>query len=459
MNTSDDSRRPPSRSGGYARPFRPQRREAPATPRYLRAHQAAPAGSEGWNKPWVQLRTFSFHPCLYPAMLNAASPDAKPGDLVNVYDKEGRMFGAGLYNPEARVPLRVLCHGPGPYAEDHLDGLLLRAVDLRLAWFKNSPDTNAYRVISSDGDALSGLTVDRYAEVLSVEVHSLGMFQRLSRWLPMLHQRLGTQRAVIQVDDRIARIEGIDPRAAAVLTASSSGEAGRELSGGKHPVGPAANATRRVQVREHGVRYEVDFTKGHKTGFFCDQRENRLKLARLAAPGRLLDLCCYTGGFAITAATLGVATDVTGVDLDEDAIAQARRNGNLNQQNRIHWIHADAFSYARQMQKNGERWQTVILDPPRLIGGGEEDDRDGWRKYEDLNGLGMLLVEPGGLLVTCSCSGPVSLEDFELVVIRTAHRLNKRLQFLDRTGPGPDHPVMSNCLESRYLKVLWARVW
>jgi 23S rRNA (cytosine1962-C5)-methyltransferase len=383
----------------------------------------------------VQLRTFSFHPCLYPAMLNAASPDAKPGSFVQVYDKEGRPFGAGLYNPTARVPLRMLCHGPGPFTEEHLTGLLERAINLRLAWFRQSKDTDTYRVVSSDGDGLSGLTVDRYADVLSVEVHSLGMHQRLERWLPLLHARLGTKRAVVHVEDRAARLEGIQRGSS------------------------AAPAPKTVHVREHGIRFEVDFTKGHKTGFFCDQRENRLQLTRLMSPGRVLDLCCYTGGFAVTAAVLGGASDVTGVDLDENAVAQARRNGNLNQQNRINWVHADAFSWARQMQQNGERWQTVVVDPPRLIGGGEEDDREGWRKYEDLNGLAFTLVEPGGLLVTCSCSGPVTLEDFEQLLIRTAHRQSRRLQFLDRTGAGPDHPVMSHCLESRYLKVLWARVW
>ncbi len=402
-------------------------------------------------RPWVQLRTFSFHPCLYPAMLNAASPDARPGDWVQVYDKEGRPFGAGFYNPTARVPLRVLVHGAEPVGEDHLVRTLERAVGLRQAWFQGLSDTNAWRVVNSDGDLLSGLIVDRYAETLSVEVHSLGVFRRLDRWLALLHERLGTRRSVVHVEDRIARIEGIERGAAS----GERGAGGDDRGAGR---GGGGEGVRRVQIREHGVRFEVDLSQGHKTGFFCDQRENRRRLARWVTGGRLLDLCCYTGGFAITAAALGSPAEVTGVDLDEEAIAQARRNGNLNQLNRIQWVHADAFSWARQMQKNGEQWQTVVLDPPRLIGAGE-DEREGWRKYEDLNGLAMTLVEPGGLLVTCSCSGPVSLEDFEQVVIRTAHRLSRRLQFLDRTGAGPDHPVMSNCLESRYLKVLWARVY
>ena len=382
----------------------------------------------------MQLRTYNFSPTLYPAMLNATSPDAKPGDWVTVYDKDGRRFGAGLYNPKARVPLRVLYHGQEAVGEEYFEKALRRAVELRTQWMKLDAVTDAYRVINSDGDSLSGLTVDRYADVLSVEVHSLGVYQRLPAWLEFLHQSLGTRRQIVHVDERIARLEGISV---------------------KRPTEPPPS---RARIREYGVRFEVDFAEGHKTGFFCDQRENRRRLGQLVKDRRVLDLCCYTGGFAVTAAALGGAAEVTGVDLDETAIAQARANGNLNQQNRIHWIHADAFAYARQMQKNSERWGVVVADPPKLIMSREEQT-EGWRKYEDLNSLSIALVEPGGLFVTCSCSGLVSLEEFELMVIRSAHRMDRRLQFFDRTGAGPDHPILSNCPESRYLKVLWARVF
>jgi len=140
------------------------------------------------------------------------------------------------------------------------------------------------------------------------------------------------------------------------------------------------------------------------------------------------------------------------------AIAQARRNANLNQV-RLSLVHADAFAYARQMLQNKESWDLVVLDPPKFIF--TRDAHGNWegrQKYEDLNQLSIGLVRPGGIFVTCSCSGLLSLEDFEQHVIKAAHRLNRRLQFLDRTGPGPDHPVLSNCLDGRYLKVLWARV-
>lgn len=395
--------------------------------------KAPPPGREAWRTPWVQLKTFSFHPCLYPAMIGAVSPEARAGDLVTIYDREGRPFGAGLYNPRARVPLRVFHHGEEPVGEELFVHLLDRAIELRLGPLNLPAVTEAFRVVHSDGDGFSGLVVDKFADVLSIEVHSLGVAQRLPAWLPHLHARLGTRRAVVEVADKVARLEGIAPRA------------------------PAADAVRTVKIREHGVRYEIDFREGHKTGFFCDQRENRRRLAAWTKGRRVLDVCCYTGGFALAAKVRGGAAEVTGVDLDETAIAQARRNANLNQV-RIDWVHCDAFSYLRQMQKNGARWDVVVVDPPKLILS-RDDAGEGAKKYEDLNRLAIPLVERGGLLVTCSCSGLMSAEDFERLAIRAAHRLGRRLQFLDRTGAAEDHPVMSNCPESRYLKVLWARVW
>jgi 23S rRNA (cytosine1962-C5)-methyltransferase len=217
---------------------------------------------------------------------------------------------------------------------------------------------------------------------------------------------------------------------------------------------------RTVKCREHGVRFEVNFEEGHKTGFFCDQRENRLKLSTLVSGKRVLDLCCYTGGFALAAKVLGGAAEVTAVDLDEKAIAQAQRNANLNQVKGIDWVHTDAFSYVRTMiRTEAPKWEVVVLDPPKLVHSREEIEENGRQKYEDLNRLALELVEPGGLFLTCSCSGLVTPMEFEQIVTKAAHRAKRRLQFLDATGPGPDHPVMSNCPEGRYLKALWARVW
>jgi 23S rRNA (cytosine1962-C5)-methyltransferase len=390
-----------------------------------------------WEKPWAQLKYFSFQPAIFPRLLGQVSSDARPGDLVNVYDKNGERTGIGLFNPRAKIPLRVVAHGDLPRDEIYFENAIRQAVALRREVFKLDEVSDAYRLLNSDGDGMSGLTIDRYGDTLLCEIYSLGMAQRLPKWLPLLHELAGTKFARVHVDHDLGSLEGIKP--------STFNETN-------------AAAPNRVKIREHGIRYEVDFAEGHKTGFFCDQRENRLAFARFTKDARVLDLCCYTAGFSLNAKVTGGAADVTAVDLDEVAIAQAKRNANLNQA-RIKFVHADAFAYARQMQQNGEKWDVVMLDPPKFIFTRDvAGNWEGRQKYEDLNILSISLVKPGGIFVTCSCSGLLSLEDFEAHVIKAAHRLDRRLQFLDRTGPGADHPVFSNCLESRYLKVLWARV-
>jgi len=396
-----------------------------------------PIDRSAWLRPWAQLKYFSFQPAIFPRLLGQVSPDARPGDLVNVYDKAGQRAGIGLYNPRAKIPLRVVAHGDVPCDEAYFETAIRRAVELRRTIFKFDEVSDAYRLINSDGDGLSGLTIDRYGDTLLCEVYSLGIAQRLPGWLPLLHELAGTKFARVQVDHDLGSLEGIK--------VSLFNETN-------------AAAPSKVKIREHGIRYEVDFAEGHKTGFFCDQRENRKAFARFTAGARVLDLCCYTAGFSLNAKVAGGAVDVTAVDLDEAAIAQAKRNANLNQA-RIKFVHADAFAYARQMQTNGEKWDVVMLDPPKFIFTRDEHGNwEGRQKYEDLNLLAISLVKPGGIFVTCSCSGLLALEDFEAHVIKAAHRQNRRLQFFDRTGPGADHPVYSNCLESRYLKVLWARV-
>jgi 23S rRNA (cytosine1962-C5)-methyltransferase len=412
----------------------------PPPPRYPRRESPAPppAGSESWLRPWAQMKYFSFHPAVYPNMLRAVSPDAGAGDLVNVYDKEGQLFGSGFFNPNAKVPLRVLQHGEDVLTEEALDTRVDAALDLRLKTLRLNETTDAWRVISSDGDGLSGLTVDRYADVLSIEVTTLGVWRRLSRWLPKLHAALGTKQHLIEVDPDIARIEGM--RYSEVPEAD-------------------APAPRGVRIRENGVRYQVGFEDGHKTGFFCDQRDNRLKFGHLARGRRVLDLCSYTGGFALSARIHGGCEDVTAVDLDEKAIAQAKKNADLNQV-RIDWVHADTFTWGRQMQQNGALWDAVVLDPPKLVFSRDpEEGQLGRNKYYDMNAVALGLLKRGGLFVTCSCSGLLDVAEFEEIVMRAAHRNKRRLQIIDRTGAGADHPVMSNCPESRYLKVLWCIAW
>ncbi len=400
--------------------------------------ETAPEGSEHWVRPWVQLKYFTYNPAVFPRMLGAVSDDAVAGGLINVYDKNGELFGGGFWNPRSRTPLRMLCHGQEVLGESGLEDALRRAVAWRREDCGLDATTTAYRIVHGDSDGLGGLVVDRYGDVLSLEVTTLGVWRRLGTWLPLLHRLCGTSRHVITVDEAIARMEGIDVSQA-----------------------PPSEPVHRVRIVENGINFEVDFAQGHKTGFFCDQRDNRLRLSRLVRGKSLLDLCCYSGGFSLYAKVLGGAAEVTAVDLDEKAIAMAKRNANINASHgplHIDFVHADAFVYARQMVRNGKLFDVVLLDPPKFVLGRDVEKEEGLKKYNDLNMLGMQCVRRGGLFVTCSCSGLLSPAEFEHTVIKAAQRLGRRLQILEMSGPGWDHPFLSTYPEGRYLKVIWARV-
>jgi 23S rRNA (cytosine1962-C5)-methyltransferase len=385
--------------------------------------------------PTVAVGAAGHHPFIYRKMVVGPVGGSRPldGDLVRIVDRDHLPLGFGLWNSRSQIALRLLAPGTEPPSLAFWNAKIDRAIDLRRNLFGLDAVTNAYRVLHAEGDGLSGLIVDRFDDVLSAEVFSLGMYQRIGPILNLIETRLGTRHIRVQVDERIALAEDFS---------------GRPVVSPKLPP--------RVTVHEHGVRYRIAFDGSHKTGFFCDQRDNRRQLAQLCADRTVLDLCCYTGAFGIAALAGGKAREVTSVDLDEWAIAQARDNANLNQV-RPSLVHADAFGYMRQMASNGRSYGVVVLDPPKLIPG-RLDISAGKRKYFDLNVLAMGLVEPGGILLTCSCSGLLSPEEFLILLRAAARKAGRSAQVLAVTGASPDHPVGLDALEGAYLKAVWIRM-
>jgi 23S rRNA (cytosine1962-C5)-methyltransferase len=394
--------------------------------------------------PWVLLRSASGHPFVFKRMVRRVDPAARSGDVVHVYDKRGELFGRGLYHSNSNITIRMLTRGDVAVDDAFWQSVLGQAVELRKV-LRLAEVTDAYRLVHAEGDGLSGLIVERYADCLAFEAFSLGMFQRAELIANHLKALLGPPtcmerpdksfddwRVIVRADERVRRIEQFD-------------------------VPPPDLAGSTVTIREHGVRYRVDIAAGHKTGFFCDQRDNRLRFARMCAGSDVLDLCCYSGGFGIAASMLGGAREVTAVDLDEDALVIAKKNADLNNQ-RIRFAHADAFIYLRQLIENARKFDAVVCDPPKFATSREEYD-DALRKYHDLNALAMQVVKPGGLLLTCSCSGLVTPDRFIDTVYAAARRAGRMLQRIDITGAGGDHPVMANCPESEYLKAIWLRVF
>jgi 23S rRNA (cytosine1962-C5)-methyltransferase len=435
---------------GRPRPkaFRPDVASSPhgaaaLLPRRLAADPAAPL-------PRVRVKSLSLNPTVYRKRIEEVERTARPGDLVAVHDADERLLGYGLYNPKSEIAVRMIRFDSELPDDAFWNELLRRAVSLRREVLRLDEATDAYRVIHAESDGFPGLVADKLGDVLSLEVFTLGMYQRAQEIAARLETLLGTRHTLIRAAPYVLSQEGFEG-----------------------PGFSSAEAPTRTTVQEFGTRFRVHFATGHKTGFFCDQRENRRQLASLCGGKSVLDLCCYTGGFAVQAKKLGDAAEVTGVDLDESAIAMAKENANLNQV-RVRFVHADAFAYMRDMLTNGKQFDVVVLDPPKLIRSREELD-EGTRKHFALNRLAMQLVAPGGLLLTCTCAGLLSGQAFQDLVA-TASRQSGRLlepateerpekrgarsaQILFKTGASADHPIATQCPETEYLQAIWLRLF
>ena len=375
------------------------------------------------------------HPNPHPFVrrgIVAKAPKLPSGSLVTLRSPEGVILGDGFWNSVSDIAVRRLTSGDARFDLPALDAALDRAFALR-ASLPALAETDAWRAVHSEGDHLSGLIVDKLGEVAAVELHSAGWVGWLDELLPRLHARLGTAHHRVTLSERTAKLEGVPP-----IDRSSEG------------------CPSSLRIREHGVRYRVDLATGHKTGFFCDQRDNRRDFAQWAS-GDVLDLCCYTGGFSASVARAGRAAPLTGVDQDEEALATARDNLNLNQV-RAQLVHADAFDWLRQVAAAGRRFDSIVLDPPKFIPG-RRDELTGRGKYHDLNRLAFSVLKPGGLLLTCSCSGLLSRQEFTELVTTAARKSGRAARLLRVTGAAPDHPVLLECPETEYLKCLWLRAW
>ncbi len=364
-------------------------------------------------------------------MIGEADPKAKAGDLVAVLDKNGAPYGVALYNPKSLKALRLLTRQvEGFDADAFFEERLSRAFELRRELFALDAVTDAYRVVHDQGDGLPGLVIDRYGDYFVLEFYSLGMFRQAERLERLIQARFPKARFTRRASQYTETMEGFRIE---------------------------ETEPTKVRVRENGVAFEVHPTGGYKTGFFCDQRDNRLAAAALAKGRRVLDVCSYTGGFGIYAKKLGEAAEVTCVELDAEACALSKRNANINQV-AIDAVCVDAFPYLRQMAANGQKYGLLILDPYKLIASRETYDF-GRRKYIDFNRLALALVEDGGFFLTCSCSGLLPWDDFQQILRTAAGSAGRRVQIFRKSGAGIDHPVAADYPEGEYLKALWCRVF
>ncbi|SFL10849.1 class I SAM-dependent rRNA methyltransferase [Lysobacter sp. cf310] len=382
--------------------------------------------------PTVRLKNAwkSTHPWIFQRLVDKPAQRPKPGSIVDVVGVDGEWIGRGFYNGHSRIALRMLDNDPDATIDaDWFARKIAAAVSLRRDVLRLDEVSDAWRVVHSEGDGLSGLVVDRYGDLLVVEYFSAGAF-RYREWIyDALRAQFPGCRFYAFADEHVQKQESFDFR-------------------GTEAVPPAT-------ITEYGIRFRADPAGAHKTGFFADQRENREWLSRQVAGKRVLDLCCNTGGFGVYAKARG-AEEVIGVDIDADVINIAKANAKLNNAH-VKFVQADIFPYLRDMGNAGERFDVVILDPAKMTRD-REQVIPALKKYLDMNKLALGVVKPGGLFATFSCTGLVSEEQFLDMIRRAAFYAGRTVQVLKVSGAGADHPWLAQVPESRYLKAVFCRV-
>ncbi|ALN89068.1 MULTISPECIES: class I SAM-dependent rRNA methyltransferase [Lysobacter] len=382
--------------------------------------------------PTVRLKNAwkSTHPWIFQRLVDKPAQRPKPGAIVNVVGVDGLWIGRGFYNGHSRIALRMLENDPDVEVDaDWFARKIAAAVSLRRDVLRLDEVSDAWRVVHSEGDGISGLVVDRYGDLLVVEYFSAGAFRHREWIYDALRAQFPGCRFYAFADEHVQKQESFDFR-------------------GTEPVPPST-------ITEYGVKFRADPAGAHKTGFFADQRENREWLSQQVAGKRVLDLCCNTGGFGVYAKVRG-AEEVIGVDIDADVLNIAKGNAKLNGAN-VKFVQADIFPYLRDMGNAGEQFDVVILDPAKMTRDREQVIA-ALKKYLDMNKLALSVVKPGGLFATFSCTGLVSEDQFLDMLRRAAFYAGRTVQVLKVSGAGADHPWLAQVPESRYLKAVFCRV-
>ncbi|HZC23759.1 MAG TPA: class I SAM-dependent rRNA methyltransferase [Candidatus Binatia bacterium] len=358
-----------------------------------------------------------------------------PGSLVAVTDQRGKPLGAALYSSSSQIAIRLIAHEP---VQDFPALLKQRIADATAYREKVVRDTDAYRLIFSEADFLPGLIVDRYNDILSLQILTQAMDANPVREtvISSITQKLAPASVIERVDPRVRELETLPARASGLL----------------HGEKTATTFTM------NGVQFHYDALEGQKTGAFLDQRENYAAAAQYAK-GDALDVFCYQGGFALHLAR--ICDQVTGLDSSRPALEVADRNAALNQgllgQKQIEWIEANAFDLLKDYAAANRRYDTIVLDPPAFAKSKRDLDA-ALRGYKELNLRALKMLGPGGLLVTCSCSYHVNEASFLEMLASAALDAHRKLRLIEIRGQAKDHPVLLNVPETAYLKCVIASV-
>lgn len=378
-----------------------------------------------------------FHPWVRDhALIEPAAPIAS-GEVVELMSPGGGWIGRGIYNPSSRIRVRLYQWNRAQQLDAQwCESQLARAVQLRETWMQRHERHEAVRLVNSEGDGLSGLIVDRFGEYLVLQVTALAILPWLDTITDWFQKELSPRGIFLRIEGKTAHQEGMEAR--------------DELLRGTLPTGP-------IELSENGVKLQFDLVSGQKTGYYLDQRENRRRAANWTNGGPMLDVCSYLGGFALAACHLGRPSMVLAVDSSARALEQAKVNATLNDFSQIEYVQADCFDYLEELVASGRKFQTVVLDPPRMASSRGQLG-SALRAYHRLNLSAVNLLEPDGTLITCSCSGRVMRSDMLGMLASVSKRTRRSIQVVESLGADFDHPIDVNCPESEYLKCLICRV-
>jgi len=358
--------------------------------------------------------------------------DALGGAVVSVTDETGNFIGQSLYSDQSQISLRFLSTSKAEIDRDWWRTQIRACAQRRHI----TPDTNAFRLVYSEGDLLPSLIIDRYADVLVLQTLSQGTDAIKSLLVEILVEEFGPKAIIERNDAKVRLLEGLP-----LVAGTIYGEAPEEF-----------------EILQHGLRFLVAPSGGQKTGSFLDQRENRLA-ARTAAEkteqGKALDCFTFNGAFALHLAS--VCKSVVGLDISGEAVVAARRNAELNRMNNVEFREANVFDALREMENTGERFDTIVLDPPAFAKN-RASMKSAIRGYKEINLRAMKLLNPGGALITCTCSYHISEELFLGIIDAAAVDAKKRIQIVEKRMQASDHPVLLGMPETYYLKCVIARL-
>lgn len=376
------------------------------------------------------------HMWLFAGSVDAIEGDPKDGDPIDIVSNTGAFVARGIFNSQSKIRARLYCWEP----DRDLDATFFRerlttALRHRERLGLTGPG-RAYRLLNSEGDGVSGCVIDVYDRWAAVQFTALGVANRAEMFVEILNELISPKGIYLRTEKGVGQLEGL-------------GAQDGILDGEVPP--------EQIEIREHDLTFLVNLAEGQKTGFYLDQRANRAAVMRYAPKSRALDAFCYTGGFGLNLAASGVES-VLGIDGSESALDLARTNARRNGlDERCSFRKADVFVAMEELAQQGERFGTVVLDPPKFARG-RSAVPDALRGYRRLITLGLRLLESDGILVMCCCSGLISAEMIEEVLSQVAASERRFVQLLERRGADADHPIALSCPESEYLKCLILRV-